>query len=172
MALSILEPLSEEERRKVLVQAIRNPQTYEEVFREFGGKIPADSVLRSIAIRRFGFSGGGADRFVTTLRDSLDYLRSEGISDLAGEKVDSVPNEMESVAERAPRRSDVRASDVRVIELDSNSSADERLEFRLSPSSRAVVLFQGAVTREAIEKLSALLGMLKDTYPGDEGDVF
>ncbi len=160
LALSILEPLTDEERKKGLIQAARTPPAYDEVFREFGGKMPAHNVLRAIAIRRFGFSGGGADRFVAILRDSLDFLRSEGVADLDATQGEAIEVELAPV-EAAARRSESipRANDF--------ASGDERLEFRLSPTSRAMVLFQGSVTREAIEKLSALLGMVKDTYPSE-----
>ncbi len=52
----------------------------------------------------------------------------------------------------------------------SRSADDETVRYRLSKDCTASVVFSGAITQSAIDKLRAHLDLSKDTYPEhDEG---
>jgi hypothetical protein len=166
LALEILESLNDAERKRALRSAATMPSPFADLMKEFGYRRPAESVLRSMAVRRYNFSGSGADRFVTAYMDTLDFLMAEGA---ASDEVDVVLEESEAVTEQPKRitdRTTVAAYDV----LPEAPSAGEKFEFRLSSEARAVVVIHGRVTQQAIEKLASVLSLVKDTYPMEEDD--
>jgi hypothetical protein len=173
LALSILEPMDGAERIESLWTAANMPIPFSELLREFGKKKPAENVLRSIAVRRFGFSGSGADKFVSVYLDTLSFLEGEGA--IAPERslpADATPSAVRP--ERQEASQDVgRLPDISAVSKPIGLPEGERLEFRLSPESRAVVVFSGTVTQEAVAKLASILNLVKDTFPPEvvSGDL-
>lgn len=166
LALSILEPLNDNERRRALFDAAHMPSPFDDLLKEFGSKRPAENVLRSIAIRRYNFSGSGGDRFVDVYLDTLSFLEAEGA--VEREERDSEPELTRVIEpEGLPTTSAARPPSIAVS---APLPAGERLEFRLTPESRAVVVFSGSVTQQAVEKLVSILSVLKDTFPDETAD--
>ncbi len=167
LALSILEPMDDAEKIESLWAAANAPAPFAELFREFGKKKPAENVLRSIAVRRFGFSGSGADKFVSVYLDTLSFLEAEGAIAPERAAADTSPS---AVAREVPRELQGVQPGVSLSGAQGNPQAipdGERLEFRLSPDTRAVVVFSGRVTQEAVSKLASILNVVRDTFPSD-----
>jgi hypothetical protein len=156
LTLAILEPLNDGERRRALKQAASSVAPFADFFREFGDRRPAENVLRSLAVRRYGFSGSGADKFVAVYLDTLDYLLAENAFHTEGPE--PVEADFEQVANAGEKGETLSLPGP-------EQGQGDRLEFRLSPESKAVVIFTGKITQQAIQKLSAFLEMAKDTYP-------
>ncbi len=161
LALSILEPLDEGERRRSLLAAARTPSVFNDLIAEFGAKRPAENVLRSIAIRRYQFSGSGGDRFVSTYLETIGLLENERAFDSVSKEV--AVREETGISPTGP--SGPGSIEKTVATAESEVMEGERLEFRLSPESRAVIVFSGQITQQSIEKLAAILQVVKDTYP-------
>lgn len=173
LALKILEPLNEQERKVALLTAAQTPAPFGELSKEFGPRRPAEGVLRSLAVRRYNLSGSGAAKFVSTYLDTVDFLASERVFDERDDRADEertsessfpAPERREGVHNSERPEASSRREEPKASSRDDLPSG-ERLELRLSPDSRALVVFSGVVTQESVAKLASLLMVMKDTFP-------
>ncbi|MCV0429908.1 MAG: hypothetical protein K5905_31120, partial [Roseibium sp.] len=70
----ILNPMDEDERCKALFEAGYNPTFFQELRSEFGEVIPADNVIRALAMRKHGFSKFGADGVAKSYGETIRFL--------------------------------------------------------------------------------------------------
>jgi len=77
LALSILEPISDEERENAIKKAAESPAVFNQILERFGGRLPNSSdALRAYLIRELGFSSTGARDCIVAITGTQDFLRS------------------------------------------------------------------------------------------------
>jgi len=76
LALRILEPVTPQERTEAIVEASEKPEVFRAVLNRFDGGVPtADEPVRAFLIRELGFSKGGAEDCLESLRRTLDMVK-------------------------------------------------------------------------------------------------
>ncbi len=158
LARRILQPLDDKEKAEAIQEAVSKPELYADVFARFGGDPPSDIVISSYLMRTYDFSQTGADTFVKAFRDTVSFARNFGEIGLkrgSAIAVDSAP---------------VAAGDVGSLsgqQLATSNFADhhgqEVLLFRLAADVSVRIVFDGQVTKDAVEKLAKLLDLTKDS---------
>jgi hypothetical protein len=79
LALRILEPASVFERSEALKLAAREPEVFRSILDRFDGRIPtADEPVRAFLIRELGFSKGGAEDCLASLRKTIEFIDELG----------------------------------------------------------------------------------------------
>jgi hypothetical protein len=160
LALRIMHPTSVAERREALLEAVFKPELYSEIRDQFGGKIPAEQVIKSHLVRVNGFNPNGADDFVKVLKENRSYMDMEP----TGGDVESTPSQVSTMTKK-------EAEEVNALDslLNPESVSDggklEILRFRASPSCTVEVRFVGELSQSAIAKTIAFLDLARDNYP-------
>ncbi len=160
LALKILEPMSGEERQAAVKEAAMKPELYSEVLTRFGGKIPSDEVMRSFLIRSYEFAPTGADNFIKAFRETIDSIAAPSINPLL-----STNENLSQEVPQPPQQSvDLKSEVVTQAAPREFAQEGEKLTFRISPTAKVHVLFEGEITPTAIEKLIKFLELSKDSY--------
>tara|TARA_R110000787_G_scaffold266812_1_gene373057 strand:+ start:984 stop:1595 length:612 start_codon:yes stop_codon:yes gene_type:complete len=164
-AVELLEPLSSVEYQLILRDTAFTPEVFKDLNAEFGGNEPSETVVRSIAIRKFGFTGTGAD---TLTKSYLETMRLVGsMEPVPADETDlgavsenddsSVPQEHKEEAK--PARSEDRST----RSVDSANS----LKFRLSKDTSVYVEFEGEMNRQNIERLIRHLELSAEIFDAE-----
>lgn len=156
LALQILHPKTQAEKLEALRDAARAPQFYEEIRKQFGGKLPGDQVLKSYLVRNHSFNPNGAEFFLRILKHNRAYM-DESETGLDGSVAVETPQPM---TELRPAISNARTEDEEGAE-----SEKDIFRFRVAPNCIARIIFTGPVTKSAIEKTIQYLELAKDNYP-------
>lgn len=158
--MKIAAPLDDSEKEQSLYEASRKPAVYNELFKEYNPLPPAD-ILKSIAIRRYGFSENAAKKFVSTILDTEELVKSYKPADNSSQR------EQPSSVLQTPEAPIVRELESRVIQ-NPNSIATDTLQFKLSSKTKAEVSFFGPVSKKAIDRLIKHLEFTAEIYDDEE----
>ena len=164
LALSILEPIDEDERALAILRAARFPNVFEQILDRFDGRLPTvNEPIRAFLIRELGFSKSGADDCLESIRATLQY--AEGFAFKAG-----MPSEEEIHLELGPTDAPDPSGanlDFRTSVRGSNSSPEESDEHMLIPLTRdckASLRFHGTVNEKAIANLVRHIELMKEIW--------
>jgi hypothetical protein len=172
LAKAIILPISDDDRNQSLLRAADAPPIYRAIRSDFGGKLPADQVIKAMLVRKFGFSSAGAEGLIRVLRetDSLtqkfrgeSYTRQTEL-DRQIDIVGADSSEVSAIrAQAGELKADLRPNDVRA-ETARASFDPEVLNFRISKDSTVRIQFDGPVSVQAIDRLIKLLEITRDNY--------
>lgn len=160
LAMRILEPMNDRERADALREAAMRPEIFERIVSQFGGKLPgSDEPIRSFLIRHEGFSAGGADELIATLRETLSSLPDaapEVVNSVVSEEVDHGQSAAESV-ENADQSSSSRSKapaigELITLPLGQNCKAELRLIGDVTASSYGRLIRHLELLREIAEE--------------------
>lgn len=157
--LKIAVPLDDSERQQALYEASRMPSIYKELFNEYD-PLPPHDILKSIAIRRYGFSENAAKKFVSIISDTEEMVQSYKPVEPDIEKAEVELAEVPSVPF-------VKDAAIFANENVASDSTDV-LRFKLSSETKAEVLFFGPVSKKAIDRLIKHLEFTAEIYEEDE----
>jgi hypothetical protein len=153
LAMRILEPSSQLERRDALKDAAQKPEIFSKILDQFGGQLPnSDEPVRSFLIREMQFSKSGADDCISTLRDTMREIEGpEGFE----------TGDVESLQEKP-------ASEA-TIDLTRSQPQSSRELIRIPLSKDCVVelVFHGQVTGAAIDRFVQHIQLMKDVWIED-----
>jgi hypothetical protein len=164
LALRILHPTNDLERRMGLKEAVLAPQFYNEIRMQFEGKIPADQVLKSHLVRVHGFNPNGADDFIRILKDNRPYIDLD--IEAHQTKEHEAENKESDKANTAIGVAPSAAAEDRESEMLGEPNRDI-FRFRISPTCTVRIIFSGPVTQNALEKTIQYLELAKDSYTED-----
>lgn len=164
LALSIFEPESTFEYADAVEKAAFNPDIFQEISTQFGGRIPpADEPIRAFLIRNHDFSSAGANDCIAALRETL--LEVERFTEV------KVVDRSEMVAENLARASDLGVQSPSIPNSDVEESVpyDANVPVRvaklpLSKESEAEIRITGKITAAGIDRLIAYLDVMKDAW--------
>jgi len=154
LALKILHPANEAERLSSLKIAVFLPALYEEIGKQFSGRIPGDQVLKSHLVRNHSFTQSGADDFIKILKDNRPYME--------GSPATPEPANMDA---GLTTQSSTGNESLKSIPPEGVEDSREMLQFRISPECTVRIEFFGTVSISAIEKTIRYLELAKDNYP-------
>ncbi|UIJ45374.1 hypothetical protein LZK98_20425 [Sphingomonas cannabina] len=157
LALAILEPSSNQEKKDALEMAAFKPEIFSEIRTHFSGHIPrSDEALRSYLIRNKDFSSSGAGDCIASLRQTISEIGT-----IAEEEVVD-PN---------PARGTVEEPNTATAEISiSRSPASDRLVERLTLSRTCNVelAFEGPLTETALNRLIQHIEIMKAVWTDEE----
>jgi hypothetical protein len=150
-------------------QAVREaavrPDLFADLHREFGDMKPSEAVIRSIAIRKFGFTDTGAERLAKTYMETMEFAdrfqaeeKTHILEPIAVESVGQVGANLDVKSQQPGLEIG------EVVSLPQVSRSDTVLMFKLSSNSSAHVRFLGEVTPTAIERLIRHLELSKEAF--------
>jgi hypothetical protein len=155
LAMRILEPMDDAERVDATREAAMKPEIFERIVSQFGGKLPgSDEPVRSFLIRQEGFSTGGADEVIETLRATLlalpDHMhKSETEASERAEKATSETQERTAPEKISPTHSEVPAKgELITLPLGQNCRAELRLIGDVTDASYARLIKHLELLRE------------------------
>tara|TARA_R110001606_G_scaffold378499_2_gene538211 strand:+ start:554 stop:1315 length:762 start_codon:yes stop_codon:yes gene_type:complete len=167
LGLTLLEPMDDDEFVTAYKKAALSPSLFNELHEMFEESAPSESVLRSMAIRKYEFTATGAEKLYRSFSDTMARIQSEKGAAPASAKGNERAKDSTAVA------SDAHGSKGADMQHDGLSSdregSDEpgsvtKLQFPISANCTAVVSFHGPVTAGAINKLIAHLQLSADIY--------
>ncbi len=164
-------PEGDPEKAEVLRKAAFAPKVFAELREAFGddpSELPSDTTLQ-YRLEKRGYLEKAAGEVIRIYRDNLELVQGEPTEYTESETVDELPVEAQVQTQQTARANPVGG----VITSSAPAAVEqepftEALQYRISGDSRVRLLFDGAVTREAIEKLMAYLELAKEDYPSRE----
>ncbi len=106
LGFRLLEPMDQNERQSALRDAALSPPIFAEILTAFGGKLPADAVIRAKLIREHGFTPSGVESFIRSLRETFSLVQSEDLGNAAdASPVPSEPTGVPRTMEAPPASS-------------------------------------------------------------------
>lgn len=167
-AVTILRaPEGDLERVKALRTAAFAPKIFTDLSEAYGeevSELPAETTLQ-YRLEQRGFLEKAAGEVIRTYRDNLEFVSEETAEYTESEEIDEQPVEAPQMEARQPISAPVQSVVAGGPVAGEQEPFAETLQYRISGDSRVRLLFDGAVTREAIEKLIAYLELGKDDFP-------
>ena len=161
-ATTILElPPGDSERSAALQRLAFAPPLFAELNAEFGSKLPSDENLRLYLVKS-GFNRNAANNLIRTYRDTLSLVKEESA------EYDSELETEDSGQETTRNMQTMRSAPQ--VEQSHFGNVSENLQYRLTDDCKVRVLFEGAVSQEAISKLIAYLNLGIDAFPKKAGN--
>lgn len=171
IATTIVElPPGSPERVEALREAALSPKLFAELNEFFGPKLPSDENLRLFLVKK-GFNSKAAGIAIRTYRDTVSLVKDEerdyNDSSLAIPRGQETTSQMQFAPGLEVQRAFTpkTAADLQALNVPLPGSYTEDLQYRISEDCKVRVLFDGAVTREAIQKLIAYLQLGMDDFP-------
>jgi hypothetical protein len=164
LALSIVQPASEEERIEGVRLASRNPEVFRLIHERFDGHVPsADEPIKAYLIRELGFSKRGADECLNSLRKTLRTLE-----ELTGDTGFDSASTMEATDPvDAPNDPVVEANQTRQSFSAPQSNEGEFIRLPLTRDCVAELRFDGKVSERAIAALMRHIELMKEIWADD-----
>lgn len=169
-AVTILRaPAGDPDKAQALQTAAFAPKIFTDLHEAYGedlSELPAETTLQ-YRLEQRGFLEKAAGEVIRTYRDNLEFVSEEAAEYNRAETVDEQPMEapqMQAQPSNVSQAASVVSSN-RPIATAEQETFTETLQYRISGDSRVRLLFDGAVTQEAIEKLIAYLELGKDDFP-------
>jgi hypothetical protein len=174
LGMKLVEPADDRERAAALGEAALRPALFAEIMDSFGGRMPADAVIRAKLVREKKFTSSGANAFIRSLKETVGFaterdgvLFSQLLSHTAaqsealtvGQPTLPVHYAGGAGAGTTPEQSGLGGSGQSVLR-----HADETLTLRLSPDVSVTVNFQGSPSRATVQRLAKLLDILSENY--------
>ena len=175
-------PEGNPERQRILREAGGRPALFKELLGRYKNVLPSDASLRSDLVLEKGFNTNTVADFIKVFRATIDLAKlleggytptgaggkPEGESKPAG---GTPMQQTPTPPATTPRNSTPPSSLVQFYNLDGTPAVPAKtteLAFKLSRGSEARVVIYGEASQEAIEKLTTLLDLQKDTFPTRE----
>ncbi|RYG85520.1 MAG: hypothetical protein EON58_22900, partial [Alphaproteobacteria bacterium] len=77
LAMRIIQPMNEQERLEAMREAAGRPEIFGSILGQFNGELPrSDEPVKAFLVRQQGFSQGGAEEVIATLRETVAGLPS------------------------------------------------------------------------------------------------
>jgi hypothetical protein len=149
-----------QERAEAFKAAAFEPNIFGQIHADFGETLPKEGGFKHYLIKK-GFLPTAADEIIRVYQDNRGLVNEEV------EAYDAPMSTPSGQINVRHREGGVRATDTREAENLFESPANGReLRFNISRGTGAIVIFTGGdVTQEAIDKLSRMLELQKDTFP-------
>jgi len=161
IAMRLLQPMNDEEKVHALHEAARNPETFGQLLAQFGGELPqSNEPIKAYLVRQQGFSPGGAEEVVSTLRETLSSLPASPRPSLP---VATEDDEFTDLL-RTPPKTVASAS----LSAAAESTAGELIVLPLGAGCKAELRFVGDVTATAYDRLVRHLELLRDMLVEDQ----
>lgn len=153
-AVSILQPLDNEEFLKAIKQAAKNPDIFQEIRSQFRGILPDDKVIVAYLVRQHKFTQNAAESLITSMRETEDFLSKH-------------PNFQETIDDKEFDESSFQNSEDKCPPISKNvkEEKDELISFPLSQSLSVKLSFSGTIDQKAIDQLIKHLELIKESYP-------
>ncbi|MEH6741907.1 hypothetical protein [Hyphomonas sp.] len=164
-ALALLEPLNEAEFSEAVRDASVRPDLFAELHREFGDQRPSEGVIRSIAIRKYGFTDTGSERLARSYMETMEFVQQykkapEPVDETRRSSETKVPTESQPIMKEVSPGLSISEP----VTLSHAKPTGMALVFQLSPTSSAQVYFKGPVTPAVIERLIKHLELSKEAF--------
>lgn len=162
-AMGLLEPLDEVEYRDQYAAAALKPALFKELFQTFGKTSPAENVIKSLVIRKYGFTSTGAQRLTRSYLETMASLPSDVETqtnqpdDAVDSASDNTPNDDDLIHQQEIRDKTVANAARPVV-------SESVLQFRLTKDSSARVEFFGKVSKQTITRLIRHLELSAEIY--------
>jgi len=175
-ALTIIQaPVDSPDRPEAIERSAFAPALFSELHQTFGHDLPSEGRLRYL-LQQKKFNPNVLDDVIRVYRDTLAFVTDSvpeyTEDDTTQIEESSMPTQpattrpqAQPVQQYAPQPYAPPPSPPLFGVTDSQFSATEKFEQRISADCRAVVLFEGRVTKEAIQKLARYLELAQDDYP-------
>ncbi len=165
VALDILSSNATEHDTKYIMavqKAAFTPSMFQELFNIYDNSLPGDAELME-SLKRIGLHPNKIGSAMRAYRETIEFVNevSKG-SDI------KLPEIFDSSATLKKSRKVSFGSNSSLPSLSSNEREEENLLWRISQDCVVQIRFEGQVTREALQKLVALLELSKDDYPSRE----
>jgi hypothetical protein len=162
-------PEDDPEREEALRRVAFTPKVFAELYEAYGddpSELPGEAALR-YRLEKRGFLEKAAGEVIRIYHDNLELVSGTDTEYAEAEMVDELPVEAQVQTQqpaRVPPGGGVITSSRPATTIEQDPFT-ETLQYRISGDSRVRLLFDGAVTQEAIEKLIAYLELGKDDFP-------
>ena len=173
--MRIVRPLDPNEKYLALREASMMPTVFSELTSEFE-KLPPPEILKSIAIRRYGFTESGAEKLTKVLNSTLEYVsaystevrppNADEHAEYEQDKGYAGPATQSAKIQNAEESaySVNKAKSMKVL----HNEDEEVFQFRLTKSSSAEVRISGEITESAIRRLITHLEFTAEIYSDSE----
>lgn len=169
-AITILRaPEGDPDKAQALRTAAFAPKIFTDLHEVYGkdlSELPAETTLQ-YRLEQRGFLEKAAGEVIRTYRDNLEFVSEEAAEHAQAETVDEQQMEasqMQVQPSNVSQAASVVSSNRPTVTAEEETFT-ETLQYRISGNSKVRLLFDGAVTQEAIEKLIAYLELGKDDFP-------
>jgi hypothetical protein len=169
-ALALLEPISQDEYSAKYREVALNPPLFRELYDEFGGASVSETVVRSIAVRKFNFTGTGAERLTQSYLQTMQSLQNIASVNSNSSQDKEIEHEGDE-QERGPATTQQTEYMDQVDSINranatnfDQTSAQNVLQFSLSKETTARVEFSGPLTKSAIDRLIKHLELSAEIY--------
>jgi len=157
LAMRIIQPMNEAERNDALREAAARPEIFAVILSQFGGELPrSDEPIKAFLVRQQGFSQGGAEEVIATLRETVAALPNSSAGEGRGEV-----NGAEGQAEGTSRAIAISSAPTSIPE------DTELIVLPLGSACRAELRFVGQVSAIAYERLIRHLQLMRDMLEED-----
>lgn len=163
LAMRILEPMDDQERASAMREAAIKPEVFGRIVNQFGGRLPgSDEPIRSFLIRTGGFSAGGADEVIASLRETLSSLPEDAPTTVSTKAIEEADDPAEPAANDpdSTRSSGARPTAPIVGEL---------ITLPLGINCKAELRLIGEVTASSYNRLIRHLELLRDIAEEERG---
>ena len=146
------------ERADAVRESSFAPPVFAQLDEDFGDGAVRDEALKHYLVKK-GFLPAAAEEIIRVYRDNLDLVQEEVRAYDAPLTPQPTP--------KSPSREDLtRALNSKTLAaVQMAAEPREQLVLKISRDTEAQIFFSGAVTQEAIDKLSELLLLQKDGFP-------
>jgi hypothetical protein len=148
-------------RKAAITVAGQKPPLFRDILAAYPERLPSDSSLRDTLITDKKFNPASVENFIRAFKATVEFAH---LSPGAYDPPDGEQDRGGDVDEERPSRDEGKRKDLDPKE----QLGTEVVMQRVGKDCTARVTFQGRVTQQGIEKLRALLELMKDTYPTEE----
>lgn len=160
LALAIFEPSSEQERAEAIIEAANKPEVFRSINDRFNGRVPtADEPIRAFLIRELGFSRGGSEETIASLRSTEQDVQ-EARAQLTSTASPRGPQESQ-IEDRKDRSQSREYAEVQT------SAPRKILHIPLTKECSAELQLIGDVSERAIANLIRHIELMKDVWAED-----
>jgi hypothetical protein len=156
LAMRIIQPMDDRERLEAMREAAGRPEIFGSILGQFNGELPrSDEPIKAFLVRQQGFSQGGAEEVIATLRETMAGL----------------PSVLPSVEDKEAKIPEDHQGQPRLSPISSAPSAmsedAELIVLPLGSTCKAELRFVGEVTSTAYERLIRHLQLMRDMLVED-----
>lgn len=169
-----------EERRSALIDCVKSPKIYGDIFAKWPDELPSDQTISYFLLRDRNFNPKAITSFIRDLRDSLAYVGVEHPRELDG--ADSQPTEQHSGVPTAPPSNQLlrnlaahpssrpTAADLAPVFQQTPVAANETewMKGSLSKTTGFRILISGEIGAKQITRLVKLLEAQKEVLEDDD----
>ncbi|MBY8822334.1 hypothetical protein [Sphingomonas colocasiae] len=154
--MRILEPASSAERSDALRVAANEPDIFRSILDRFDGRIPkSDEPVRAYLIRDMGFSKGGAEDCLSSLRKTIECINA--LEDDVSRSIVEAEAEILGSAQSEP-----------ILKRDGVNKSSRSYRIPLTRDCEVELDFHGAVTERAISRLIMHIELMKEVWAEED----